>query len=231
MFFPVPVDVSNQRARQFPPLPNCTLIAVNVLIFGCGFSWSWGVGKGSSPLSIFTYSFVHADVWHLLGNMWILWVFGNSVNTRIGNRYYIISYFGISMTLGLFAWLFSHGVLIGSSGAIFGVIAMASMLLSGTTLRIYYVAVLPITLLIALFKRPLHWLQWLVRWDEFNMLTMWAFVIVPIMELWGLWRWSLGGQLNWTHLGHLAGFLLGIVAVLWLPTRVSIGHTATHVSG
>ena len=40
------------------------------------------------------YGFSHASFWHLLFNMWALWVFGNPVNRRLGNGYYLLAYLG-----------------------------------------------------------------------------------------------------------------------------------------
>jgi len=222
MFFPIPTKIIGASKRRVPPLSNSLLIAANVLFFILGFSWSWGVGGGNSIITILTYSFVHADIFHLVTNMWVLWLFGNVVNERIGSWYYLICYFGISIGLGCSAWLFSNGLLVGSSGAIFGIVAISTLLLPGTRIRFCYVALFPITLLIGLINRPRHWLEWILRWGNFSFMTLFAIFLVPIIEMWGLWRWSMIGHLNWTHLGHLFGFLFGIVAVLLLPKHVSM---------
>ena len=120
------------------------------------------------------------------------------------------------------AWLFSKGVLVGSSGAIYGVVAMATMLLPAARVEVYYIALFPFTVLIGVFKQPPYWLGWILRWDRFSMMTLCAILIVPVLELWGLWRWSVMGHISWTHLGHLFGFILGISAVLLLPMRISM---------
>lgn len=226
MFFPVPVEVVGAPSRRVPPFANSVIIGMNVLLYALGVSWNWGVGRGTTLFTVLTYAFAHADVLHLLGNMWILWLFGNAVNARIGNRLYALTYFGIALALGCIAWLFSDGVLVGSSGAIYGVVAMATMLLAGTRVRVFYVALIPMTLFIGLIEKPRHWLEWLLRWDHFSFLTLFAIFFVPLLELWGLWRWSVAGHLNWTQLGHLAGFVLGIVAVLLLPLQVTLRRAA-----
>ena len=84
MFFPAPTRISGLHGGKTPPAANSFLIATNVLLFVCGFNWQWGVGSGRSIFTALTYAFVHADVLHLLGNMWILWLFGNAVNRRVG---------------------------------------------------------------------------------------------------------------------------------------------------
>ncbi|MEZ5944873.1 MAG: rhomboid family intramembrane serine protease [Planctomycetaceae bacterium] len=223
MFFPVPTKITGGPSRRVPPLANSLLIAVNVFCWGFGVSANWGVGAGSSPITILTYAFVHAGPLHLLANMWVLYLFGNAVNHRIGNTLYLVSYLGIAILLGLFARIFSSGLLIGASGAIYGVIAMATLLLAGTRVVLHYVAVFPVTLLVGLACKPRHGLDWILRWDHFSFRTLYAIALVPFLEIWGLWRWwSLLGVVSWTHLGHLFGFFVGIAAVLCLPLRVSM---------
>lgn len=221
MFLPIPVRIDGVRHGP-PPLVNSLLIATNVILFVFGFSTGWAVGPGSSLLSLVTHAFVHADFMHLLGNMWILWIFGNAVNRRLGGAAYAACYFGILLAVGVIARIFSSGYLVGSSGAIFGVVAIAVLLLPSTRIVVYYIALLPMTLLIGLISMPAHWLGWVIRWDHFRLPMLWAFVIVPLMELWGLGNWFLLGFWNWTHLAHLLGFVFGIVAVLLLPERISM---------
>jgi membrane associated rhomboid family serine protease len=226
MFLPVPTRLEGAPGGVVPPRANSLLIATNVLLYFLGFSWHWGVQAGGSPLAIITHAFVHANAWHLLGNMWILWVFGNAVNRRVGDSLYLVSYLAVAAAVGLTAWFLSDGLLVGSSGAIFGVVAMATMLLAGTKTSVYYIAMLPVTVLIGLLRRPNHWLQWLLRWDHFAFPTLYAIVIVPAIELWGLWCWHLSGHLSWTNLAHLLGFVFGIGVVLLLPPGVSLKPAA-----
>ena len=84
------------RARAYPsdaiPLANALIVVLNVLAFSLGFSGGWYVGPGTGTLSVVTYAFAHASPWHLAGNMWILLVFGNPVNRRLGNAFYTLVY-------------------------------------------------------------------------------------------------------------------------------------------
>jgi membrane associated rhomboid family serine protease len=222
MFFPIPTSIRGARAGLVPPAGNSMLIALNVLLFVLGFSIRWGVAAGSSPVTVVTHAFIHADVFHLLGNMWMLWVFGNAVNRRLGNGLYVGCYLGVAVAVGLCAWILSHGLLVGSSGAIYGVIGIGMLLLPAARVTVYYIALLPATLVIGVFRRPQHWLGWLVRWDHFECRMLWAAAVVPLIEIWGLWSWFRVGQLNWTHLAHLLGFVFGALIVLALPKRVSM---------
>src|SRR5579872_2161990 len=148
MFFPVPIRLQDGRDFHAIPVVNGLLVVINVLIYSLG--WHPFVGPGTGFFSILTYAFGHAGLWHLSGNMLALLVFGTPVNRRLGNGWYLLAYLGSALFLGLFAWLFSGGYLIGASGAIFAVIAIACLLLPSAIIEIWYFALFPMTLLIGL---------------------------------------------------------------------------------
>jgi len=69
-----------------------------------------------------TYMFVHGGFWHLLGNMYMLWLFG----TRVEHRWSWAAFTRYYLLCGLGAWfvqilLVQNGLLIGASGAVYGV--------------------------------------------------------------------------------------------------------------
>jgi membrane associated rhomboid family serine protease len=150
--------------------------------------------------------------------MWTLLVFGNPLNRRLGNGYYLALYLGTLLTLGVFARLFCTGYLVGASGAIFGVVAACVLLMPSAMVDLYYFALFPITLLIGLFHRPAHWLFWFIRWDRFEMRAVWGILLVPFLEVWGLYWWGW----NWTNLGHLFGVVCGVAIVLMLPEELTM---------
>ena len=51
-------------------------------------------------LSYVTYSFLHADIFHLGGNMLFLWVFGDNVEDALGHIRYLIFY----LLCAMMAW-------------------------------------------------------------------------------------------------------------------------------
>lgn len=81
--------------------------------------------------TLFTYMFVHADIWHLFGNMIFLWVLGDNVEDALGHVRYLIFY----LLCGVAA-AYAHALvepnssipLIGASGAIAGVVGAYLML-------------------------------------------------------------------------------------------------------
>ena len=75
-------------------------------------------------VTLFTSMFLHAGIWHLLGNMWFLWMFGNMIENALGRVWFLLSYLvcGIG-AVGLFYLSDAHSVvpLVGASGAISGI--------------------------------------------------------------------------------------------------------------
>jgi membrane associated rhomboid family serine protease len=74
---------------------------------------------------LLTYMFVHGNVWHLLGNMVFLFVFGDNVEDALGHVRFVVFYLlcGVIAAVVHSAVTVSPDVpLIGASGAIAGVI-------------------------------------------------------------------------------------------------------------
>jgi len=222
MFLAIPVQVHQSVFNQEPPLANSLIIAANVLAFFLGVHQP--VGPGSDWTSVIGYGFSHAGLSHLMINMWLLWVIGNPVNGRLGNAYYTLVYLGTIVTMGVAARAIAGTHLVGSSGAIFAIIAVMSMLLPTAKTDISYIVVFPLTLLFGLVKRPSQWVYWFIRWDRLQLRAWWFLVLVPVLQLLGLFWWSW----NWTNLGHLMGFVCGVAFVLMLPKQVSMGNAAAR---
>ena len=81
---------------------------------------------------LITYMFVHGGFMHIFFNMWALYLFGKPVEERIGSFVFMKLYF-LSGIIGALSWLFfnleSKSPVIGASGAVFGVMAAAALLL------------------------------------------------------------------------------------------------------
>src|SRR5262245_18082030 len=101
MFIPIPIRFKDGREFDSIPVVTGLLVALNVLIFWLG--WHPSVGPGTGLFSILTYAFGHANLWHLVGNMLALLVFGTPVNRRLGNGWYLVVYLGSALALGVFA--------------------------------------------------------------------------------------------------------------------------------
>lgn len=99
---------------------------------GSGYFYVW---------QVLTYQFLHADVWHILMNMYVLWMFGSEVEAMWGSKrflqYYFISGIGAGIAHTAMSFVTSqpnefglerYVPLVGASGSIMGVmIAFAVM--------------------------------------------------------------------------------------------------------
>ena len=129
------------------PVVNLTLIAMNVAIFLlqisqgpelCRFIYFYGLvparysvpqiasyfSPGQQLFSLVSFMFLHGGFWHLLGNMWSLYIFGDNVEDRLGHLRYIIFYLLCGMASGISHLLLnlnSNVPTIGASGAIAGI--------------------------------------------------------------------------------------------------------------
>ena len=72
----------------------------------------------------FTYTFLHSDVWHLLGNVVFLYVFGNAVEDKLGRLGYLAFYLAGGVVAGLGHALTTDLPVLGASGAVAGVTGM-----------------------------------------------------------------------------------------------------------
>ena len=80
--------------------------------------------KGWNPLGIVGHIWLHGGLFHLVGNLIFLWVFGNAVCSKLGNLWYPPLYIGLGVLAGVSHLLFCGGRAIGASGAINGVVGM-----------------------------------------------------------------------------------------------------------
>lgn len=82
------------------------------------------LGDGGSWHTVFTSMFMHGGWFHILGNMWFLWIFGNNVEDAMGPLRFVIFYLlcGVGAAgLQVAADPASTIPMVGASGAIGGV--------------------------------------------------------------------------------------------------------------
>jgi membrane associated rhomboid family serine protease len=70
---------------------------------------------------LFTYMFVHADISHIIFNMLGLWMFGTTLEDRLGSVEFLLYYLFCGILTGVVLLLFNNTV-VGASGAIFGIL-------------------------------------------------------------------------------------------------------------
>jgi membrane associated rhomboid family serine protease len=131
------------------------LQAVGVLPYADLAAW-FGFDLGSLPSrwwTPITYMFVHVGVWHVLANMYGLYLFGPRLEQTLGSKKFAWFYVFCGLGGVVFQMLFIRtGGLVGASAAVFGV--MTAYAMQWPDDEIYLMFVLPMrvrTLVVALF--------------------------------------------------------------------------------
>lgn len=148
---------------------------------------------GMKILSLFTFMFLHGGWWHLIGNMWSLFIFGDNVEDRLGPARYIVFYLLCGLASGVSQMLFnahSNIPTIGASGAIAGVMGAYFILYPGSRI---------LTLI------PIIFIPWFVEIPAFFFLGIWF--LFQFLNAAGH-SGGAGGIAWWAHIG---GFLCGIL--------------------
>ena len=137
-----------------------------------------------------TYMLLHDGIWHILINLFMLWMFGREVEYFIGAKSYAKLYV-LSGVLGGLVWLafnlHSASPLVGASAAVMACLIAFATLFPDREITFLIFFVLPVTLR--------------ARYIAYIAL---AFDIVPLLQ---------HDQTNVAHLAHLGGALLGYVYV------------------
>jgi len=100
----------------------------------------------------FTYMFLHSapnstppgDIFHILFNMFLLWMFGGDVARRLGTRSFLKLYLGAGLTAGVAYAIFALVIgmprpCIGASGAVLAVVIYAALLEPHRTVLLLFV--------------------------------------------------------------------------------------------
>jgi len=212
--FPLRDNIPSSRY----PIVTTVLIGVNLIVFVWELMLGWNLDEvwarysiiplrytclevarlhtpGQLLVPFFSAMFLHGDWLHLIGNMWILWIFGDNVEDRLGHfRFLLLFLLG-----GIFASLIhivtnpSLGVpTIGASGAVSAVM--------GAYFRFYPLAMVE-TIIPPFFLGPTIMIPAVVY------LGVW-FVIQffnGVLSLTG--AGNFGGVAWWAHIG---GFIFGL---------------------
>ena len=133
MFFPYKDD----NPRVLVPYVNYGIIGLNIIVFtgqtmlslpdpriGVALINVFGFIPGQfNFLDILTSMFMHGGLFHIMGNMWFLWIFGDNVESALGHIRYIGFYLfcGFGAAFGQFLIDPSSPIpMVGASGAIAG---------------------------------------------------------------------------------------------------------------
>ena len=106
------------------------------------------VGMSLQVWRLITYQFLHGGFWHIIWNMLILYFFGPMLEGQWGGRRFLVFYLicgamgGILYTLLVFVGVLKVGILIGASGAIYGLLAAGAILYPN--MRVYFFGIFPL---------------------------------------------------------------------------------------
>ncbi|GAC1393458.1 MAG: rhomboid family intramembrane serine protease [Polyangiales bacterium] len=217
-------EVRDRTRARLPALVVGGLVAVNVLAFVLeqamvaagdrAFPFEWGLVPrllagddfAHGALTVVTSMFLHAGWFHLLGNLWFLWVFGPSVEDALGHARFAALYLGGGLVAAASQVAFdpsSAAPMLGASGAIGAVLAA-------------YVSLFPfrrvstlVPILIVPLILPIPALVFVLEWFLLNLFHG--------LGALGFDDAARGGVAWWAHLG---GFLSGLLLVrLLFPSR------------
>lgn len=85
-------------------------------------------------------AFLHASIFHLLFNLYALYIIGNQLENYIGKFKFLMVYLISAISGSLMSCIFNQGISVGASGAIFGL--LGSLLYFGYHFRLYLGSVL-----------------------------------------------------------------------------------------
>ncbi len=156
-----------------------------------------------------SFMFLHGGFWHLLGNMWFLYIFGAKIEDRLGHLRYLLFYILCGAASGLFYLILnlrSNTPIVGASGAIAGVIGAYFILHPGAKiLTLVPIIVIPLFLEIPAFLFIGVW----ILFQFTNALSSSAHV----------------SNIAWW--AHIGGFIFGIVFLKLFNAFPDIGVTQT----
>ncbi|MBC7363318.1 MAG: rhomboid family intramembrane serine protease [Candidatus Aminicenantes bacterium] len=140
------------------------------------------------PISLLTGMFMHGSLFHLLGNMLYLWIFGNNVEDYLGHWRFVFFYLACGLTASLVqvaVYPNSTVPMIGASGAIAGLLGAYLLLYPGARVK---------TLVFLFFY--------------FTVIYVPAWVLLSLWFVLQVSNIGLGGGVAW--FAHIGGFLTGM---------------------
>ena len=167
-----------------------------------GEGYTCVLGSAPSWVTPLTSMFIHGSWFHLIGNMWFLWLFGDNVEAAMGHARYALFY----LVTGLAAVAAQvlgdpHATvpMVGASGAISGVM--------GAYLVLYPRARVHLLVFLGIFITR-------VAVPAYVMLGYWF-----LLQVLGSSVGALQGEGGVAYLAHVGGFVAGAALVLLLRNR------------
>ncbi|HET7843211.1 MAG TPA: rhomboid family intramembrane serine protease, partial [Xanthomonadales bacterium] len=148
-----------------------------------------------------THTFLHADFWHLFGNMLFLWLLGDNVEDILGHAGFLLVYF-IGGLCGSLLFVSANGgsaiPTVGASGCIAAVAGAYAVLFSGR----------PVGVRLMFIVFPL----WKFQLRAFWLLLLWF--ASDLVRTW-LGRGAIADDEHVNFVAHGGGFAFGFVVGMW----------------
>lgn len=216
--FPIRDNIPSRR----PPVITLSLIIINSLIFFtlssasystfAEFVYKYGLIpakitkliisgvplSGSNLYPFITSMFLHGNTFHLISNMWILWLFGDNVEDRMGHIRFLIFYLLSGVIAGVFHLVFnpiSPVPVVGASGAIAGIMGAYFVLFPSARI----ITLVPSFFLVPVFL-PIPAVVYLFLWFLTQLYSGTVYSVIG--------GTTVGGIAWWAHIG---GFISGVL--------------------
>jgi len=193
---------NNYRPSQKIPPIVLNLIIINVIVFIAQYALDSSLNLTMrfalypynsgyfEPYQLVTHMFLHGGFFHILFNMWALWLFGSVLEKVWGPKKFLIFYLVCGLAAGLAeTFLVSGGPAIGASGAIMGLLGAFAYTFPNTQ---FYMIPFP-----------------------FPIKAKYMAAIFAAFDLFG----GFAGSDNVAHFAHLGGLAMGLILVIiWNKT-------------
>ena len=149
----------------------------------------------------FTYLFFHGGIWHVLINMFVLWMFGSELEKFWGKKEFLRFFFITGIGSGLITILFSlssTNPVVGASGAIYGVLLAYGLLFPNRLVYLYFLIPIKVKYLVMLIGA-------IAFFSSLN-----------------------PGNSNISHLTHLSGMVIGFIYLRSSINWNTINHFVIH---
>lgn len=224
------IPIRDDAPRYTTPYVNYFLLALNVAVFLLmwigvpapaqavvnvfGFRpvrlTAFVVGHNSTAgtaglITMFTSMFLHASWLHLIGNMWVLYIFGDNIEDYLGHFPYLLFYLAAGIAAGLLHTLFNPASAIpsvGASGAIAGVMGA-------------YFILFPSARVLTLVPFLFVFFLWLPAWIVLGYWIVTQFLSGAATSI-AVSNQTAGGIAFWAHVG---GFAAGAAMIKVFPAR------------
>ena len=148
-----------------------------------------------------TYLFFHGGIWHVLINMFVLWMFGSELEKFWGKKEFLRFFFITGIGSGLITILFSlssTNPVVGASGAIYGVLLAYGFMFPNRLVYLYFLIPIKVKYLVILIGA-------IAFFSSLN-----------------------PGNSNISHLTHLSGMVIGFIYLRSSINWNTINHFVIH---